>query len=106
MEASRIEPSDTAPQAESKKIDYSDTNGAGVLLGCQHERRAMPVSERYDRQDGAPQTRPDSGETVNDKTEGGQAIIGERSTKDDVAGQGLGQMKDEDIEHRAPGAKD
>jgi hypothetical protein len=64
------------------------------------------VSEKYDQQDGAPQTQPDSGETVNDPKGARPATIGERSTEDNVAGQGLGQIKDADIEHRAPGAKD
>jgi hypothetical protein len=59
------------------------------------------VSEKYDQQDGAPQVRPDSGETVDDKT---GATVGERSTEENVAGQGLGQMKENDVEHRAPGA--
>jgi hypothetical protein len=60
------------------------------------------VSEQYDQQDGAPQTQPDSGETVKDSAGGRSATIGERSTEDKVAGQGLGQMKNDDIEHRAP----
>lgn len=64
------------------------------------------MSERYDRQDGAPALRPDSNETVKDETGGSAATIGERSTEDKVAGQGLGQMKNEDIEHRAPETKD
>lgn len=64
------------------------------------------MSEKYDQQDGAPQTRPDSGETVNDQSGARPAAIGERSTEDKVAGQGLGQLKDEDIEHRAPKMQD
>jgi hypothetical protein len=64
------------------------------------------VSERYDQQDGAPQTQPDSGETVEAEKDARPATIGERSTEDKVAGQGLGQMKEGETEHRAPGAKD
>ncbi|HKS26248.1 MAG TPA: hypothetical protein VJS44_00440 [Pyrinomonadaceae bacterium] len=60
------------------------------------------MSERYDQQEGAPQERPDSGETVNDSAGARPATIGERSTEDKVAGQGLGQMKNDDIKHRAP----
>ena len=60
------------------------------------------MSERYDQQDGAPQTQPDSGETVEDPSGARPATIGERSTEDKVAGQGLGQMKNDDLEHRAP----
>lgn len=61
------------------------------------------MNEKYDQQDGAPQVRPDSGETVEDKGDERSATIGERSTKENVAGQGLGQMKEGDAEHRAPG---
>lgn len=64
------------------------------------------MSERYDQQDGAPETRPDSGEAVEDKAGARPATIGERSTEDKVAGQGLGQMKEGETRHRAPGAKD
>lgn len=64
------------------------------------------MSERYDQQDGAPQTQPDSGETVRDSGGAPSAAIGERSTEDKVAGQGLGQMKNDDIEHRAPETPD
>lgn len=64
------------------------------------------MSERYNQQDGAPEERPDSNETVTDKEGARPATIGERSTEEKVAGQGLGQMKDEEIGHRAPGAKD
>lgn len=63
------------------------------------------MSERYDQQDGAPTTRPDSEETVRDENDARPATIGERNTEEGVAGQGLGQMKNDDIEHRAPGSK-
>ncbi len=64
------------------------------------------MGERYDQQDGAPQLRPDSNETVAEKGAERTATIGERGTEDEgkVAGQGLGQMKDAETEHRAPGA--
>ena len=55
------------------------------------------MAEHYDQQDGAPQTQPDSGETVSEQNEAHPATIGERSTEEGVAGQGLGQM---------PGSKD
>ena len=64
------------------------------------------MSEEYDQQTGAPATRPDSGETVKDRNDNRPATTGERSTEDKVAGQGLGQMSDEEAEHRAPGSKD
>lgn len=60
------------------------------------------MSERYNQQDGSPEVRPDSAETVEDSKGARPATIGERSTEDKVAGQGLGQMKNDDIEHRAP----
>ena len=50
------------------------------------------MAERYNQQDGSPQTQPDSGETVSDPNEAHPATIGERSTEEGVAGQGLGQM--------------
>lgn len=64
------------------------------------------MSERYDQQDGAPSERPDSNENIVDNKGARPATIGERSTEDKVAGQGLGQMKDGEIRHRAPGAED
>lgn len=63
------------------------------------------MSERYNRQDGAPEIRPDSEETVTGKNQNRPATTGERSTEDKVAGQGLGQMPDEEAEHRAPGSQ-
>jgi hypothetical protein len=64
------------------------------------------MEERYDQQDGAPETQPDAGETVTDRNHSRPATTGERSTEDKVAGQGLGQMKDREPQHRAPGTKD
>ena len=72
------------------------------LLVFDRKGEEIFVSERYDQQDGAPQTRPDSGETVKDHAGAPSATIGERSTEDKTAGQGLGQMKNDDISHRAP----
>jgi hypothetical protein len=63
------------------------------------------LGERYNQQDGAPETRPDSGETVKDSAENRTATVGERSTEEKVAGQGLGQMSGEETGHRAPGTK-
>ncbi len=64
------------------------------------------MSERYDQQDGAPAERPDSNENVKDSNNARPATIGERSTEDKVAGQGLGQMNEGETQHRAPGVKD
>ena len=63
------------------------------------------MSEKYDQQDGAPTTRPDSAETVRDDKSARPATTGERNTEEGVAGQGLGQIKDGEIEHRAPGSQ-
>jgi hypothetical protein len=60
------------------------------------------LSERYNQQDGAPETRRDSAETVEEHGEESTATIGERSTVEKVAGQGLGQMKGDEPGHRAP----
>jgi hypothetical protein len=49
------------------------------------------MTEGYDQQDGSPQTEPGKGENVSDLNEAHPATIGERSTEDKVAGQGLGQ---------------
>ncbi len=58
------------------------------------------MSEKYNQQDGAPTTRPDSDENVTDKNDAHPATVGERSTEDKVAGQGLGQMKEKEEEQR------
>ena len=61
------------------------------------------MTKEYDQQDGAPQTRPDSNETVKESAGARPATIGERSTEENVAGQGLGQMSEGEADHRAPG---
>jgi hypothetical protein len=58
------------------------------------------MTERYDQQDGAPQTQPDKGENVSDPNEAHPATTGERSTEDKVAGQGLGQYSDDESKSR------
>ncbi len=63
------------------------------------------MSEKYNQQDGAPQERPDSGETAKERDGERSATVGERSTEENVAGQGLGQMKEGETERRAPGAE-
>ena len=64
------------------------------------------MSEKYNQQDGAPETRPDSEETVTDNRNARPATTGERSTEDKVAGQGLGQMSEEDAKKSASGSQD
>ncbi|MDQ3687953.1 MAG: hypothetical protein M3430_20440 [Acidobacteriota bacterium] len=50
------------------------------------------MAERYNQQDGGPTTQPDSGEIVSDSHDARPATVGERSTEEGVAGQGLGQI--------------
>jgi hypothetical protein len=50
------------------------------------------MTERYNQQDGGPATQPDSGEIVTDAEDARPATVGERSTEQGVAGQGLGQI--------------
>jgi hypothetical protein len=51
------------------------------------------MAEKYDQQDGSPNPRPDSGETVLDPNDAHPAVVGERSTQENIGGQGLGQYK-------------
>jgi hypothetical protein len=54
------------------------------------------MTERYNQQDGSPDPRPDSGEAVSDPNNARPAVVGERSTQEDMGGQGLGQYKGEE----------
>ena len=49
------------------------------------------MTERYDQQDGAPQTQHDKGEKRIRPERAHPATIGERSTEEQGGGQGLGQ---------------
>ncbi len=61
------------------------------------------MTEKYNQQDGRPQTQPDSNETVSDPKGARSAVIGERSTQEGVAGQGLGQISGEKNEPDSSG---
>jgi hypothetical protein len=54
------------------------------------------MSEKYNQQDGSPNPRPDSGEAVPDPNNARPAVVGERSTQENIGGQGLGQYKDKE----------
>ncbi len=56
------------------------------------------MTERYNQQTGGPAIQPDSGEIVSDPNGDHPAVVGERSTVEGRAGQGLGQMSDADNE--------
>lgn len=56
------------------------------------------MTEQYNKQDGSPEK--DSDQTVSDPNNARPATVGERSTQENMAGQGLGQMPDEDAEKK------
>lgn len=56
------------------------------------------MTEQYNKQDGSPEK--DSDQTVSDPAGARPATVGERSTQENMAGQGLGQMPDEDAEKK------
>jgi hypothetical protein len=56
------------------------------------------MTEQYNKQDGSPEK--DSDQTVSVPDDARPATVGERSTQENMAGQGLGQMPDEDAEKR------
>ncbi|HEV2911725.1 MAG TPA: hypothetical protein VGX92_00295 [Pyrinomonadaceae bacterium] len=56
------------------------------------------MTEQYNQQDGAPETETDSEQTRSDPNRARPAVVGERSTQEGMAGQGLGQMPDSDTE--------
>ncbi len=65
------------------------------------------MDERYNQQDGGPATQPDSGEIVTVPEGSRPATVGERSTEQGVAGQGLGQISGAGGERRdSTGAAD
>ena len=54
------------------------------------------MGERYDRQDGAPHPRPDSAEAASAPGEERDAFVNNRGIEEGLAGQGLGQLNEED----------
>jgi hypothetical protein len=63
------------------------------------------MTERYNQQDGAPETEPDSDQTVTDHNQARPAVVGERSTQEGMAGQGLGQMPDDESKPKSSESK-
>jgi hypothetical protein len=63
------------------------------------------MNDKYDQQDGAPHPRPDSGEAASTTAgEERDAFVNERGIEEGLAGQGLGQLNEED-EKRLADAK-
>lgn len=54
------------------------------------------MSDKYDRQDGAPHPRPDSAEAASTPGEERPAFVDEEGIEEGLAGQGLGQLNEED----------
>jgi hypothetical protein len=63
------------------------------------------MTEEYRKQDGGPVTQPDAEQNVSDPNHSRPATVGERSTEEGVAGQGLGQMPDESGEQKDSDSK-
>ena len=61
---------------------------------------SVAMTEEYRKQDGGPVTQPDAEQNVSDPNHSRPATVGERSTEEGVAGQGLGQMPDDKSERR------
>ena len=59
------------------------------------------MSDKYDQQDGAPHPRPDSGEAASAPGEKPDAFVNNRGIEEGLAGQGLGQLNEEDEQRLA-----
>lgn len=57
------------------------------------------MTDKYSKQDGEPQPQTTDSENVIE-TASEPSTLGDRSTEEKVGGQGLGQMSDEEAEHR------
>lgn len=58
------------------------------------------MTEEYRKQDGGPVTQTDDEQNVSDPNHARPATVGERSTQEGVAGQGLGQMPYDESEQK------
>jgi hypothetical protein len=56
------------------------------------------MTEQYNKQDGSPEK--DSDQTVSDPNDARPATTGERSTQENMAGQGLGQMQEKESDKK------
>ncbi|HYY59229.1 MAG TPA: hypothetical protein VE842_18005 [Pyrinomonadaceae bacterium] len=63
------------------------------------------MTKQYNQQDGAPETEPESDQARSDPNDARPAVVGERSTQEGMAGQGLGQMTDGEGEPKSPETK-
>ena len=54
------------------------------------------MSDKYDQQDGAPNPAPDSAEAASTPGEERDAFVADRGMEEGLAGQGLGQLNEED----------
>ena len=63
------------------------------------------MAEKYNQQDGGPNPHPDSNEVVTDPNNARPATVGERSTQENMAGQGLGQMSGPEDEQQPTGLR-
>jgi hypothetical protein len=59
------------------------------------------MTDKYDRQDGAPNPTPDSAEEASTHGEDRPAFVAEQGMEEDRAGQGLGQLNEADKERLA-----
>ena len=63
------------------------------------------MTEEYRKQDGGPVTQPDPEQNVRDVNQARPATTGERSTEEGMAGQGLGQMPNDEEEREDSDSK-
>jgi hypothetical protein len=66
---------------------------------------SVAMTEEYRKQDGGPVTQTDPEQNVSDPKKARPATVGERSTEEGMAGQGLGQMPDERGEQKDSDSK-
>ena len=59
------------------------------------------ITERYDQQDGSDNPSPDKDTGVSDSKDAHPATTGDRSTQENMGGQGLGQIPDDQVAARA-----
>ena len=63
------------------------------------------MTEEYRKQDGGPVTQTDPEQNVSDPNKARPAAVGEKSTQEGMAGQGLGQMPDDESEQKDSNSK-
>jgi len=63
------------------------------------------MAEEYRKQDGGPVTQTEPEQNVSDPNHSRPAAVGERGTQEGMAGQGLGQMPDDESEQKDSNSK-